>query len=45
MPFYYRRRKGPLNFSLSRRGPRVGLSTGCLLSLTVVLVLALRARR
>jgi len=42
--FSYRKKKGPFNLSLSKRGPRVSVGSGCLVPLVVgVLVLVLLA--
>jgi hypothetical protein len=36
MPFYYRKRKGGLNFSASKKGVRVSRGFGCLFALLVL---------
>lgn len=40
MGFSYRKKKGPVRLSVSKRGPRVSVGTGCLLPVLVGLLLA-----
>lgn len=43
MPFYYRKRKGGVNFSASKRGVRVSPSFGCAIPMTALVLLAMVA--